>query len=145
MTVHHIACREQLSKLAVHVELASKLSAAIEAGHLTDIGALEQAMAYGDAGSKEMIALLTGPLAAKLQPADKVCTLNAYSTCQPLVSRQQCTPLLQGSKPIELLCVAPCSCGCWRYLQRPIQTTWMPPSRRTSCRHADFETETSAC
>lgn len=66
------AYREQLSKLAVHVEVASKLSTAIDAGHLTDIGALEQATVYGDAGSKELIALLTGPLAPKLQAADKV-------------------------------------------------------------------------
>ena len=64
--------REQLSKLAVHVELASRLSAAIESGCLTEIGALEQAVVYGDAGSKELIALLTGPLAAKLQASDKV-------------------------------------------------------------------------
>lgn len=64
--------REQLAKLAVHVEMASKLSACIDAGHLTDIGALEQALVYGDAGSKELIALLTGPQAAQLLPSSKV-------------------------------------------------------------------------
>ncbi len=69
--------REQLAKLAVHVEMASKLSAAIDAGHLTDIGALEQALVYGDAGSKELIALLTGPQAPHLLPSDKVGTLLA--------------------------------------------------------------------
>ena len=67
-----VVCREQLSKLAVHVEIASRLSAAIESGCLTEIGALEQAAVYGDAGSKELIALLTGPLAPKLQASDKV-------------------------------------------------------------------------
>ena len=64
--------REQLSKLAVHVEMASKLGAAIERGHLAEVGALEQALVYGDAGSKELIALLTGPHAPQLLPSDKV-------------------------------------------------------------------------
>jgi hypothetical protein len=36
------ACRDQLSKLAAHVEIASKLNTAIDAGALTELGKLEQ-------------------------------------------------------------------------------------------------------
>lgn len=52
-------CRDQLSKLAAHVEVASKLNSAIEAGALAELGKLEQDLVYGDATSKEVIAFLT--------------------------------------------------------------------------------------
>lgn len=85
-------CREQLSKLSVHVEVASRLSAAIDSRCLTEVGALEQAAAYGDAGSKEVIALLTGPLAPRLQAPDKVrAGIAAASTCSQACNQKSCT------------------------------------------------------
>jgi len=48
-----------LSKLAVHVNIASQLNAAVDAMRLAELSALEQALVFGEAGTKELIAHLT--------------------------------------------------------------------------------------
>ncbi|KAI3423806.1 hypothetical protein D9Q98_009643 [Chlorella vulgaris] len=69
--------RDQLSKLAAHVEVASKLNSAIEAGALAELGKLEQDLVYGDATSKEVIAFLTAH--QNIPASDKVRLLMCYS------------------------------------------------------------------
>ena len=51
--------RESLSKLAVHVNMASQLNTAVDSMKLADLSALEQALVFGEAGTKELIAFLT--------------------------------------------------------------------------------------
>ena len=51
--------RESLSKLAVHVNIASQLNAAVDSMRLTELSALEQSLVFGEAGTKELIAHLT--------------------------------------------------------------------------------------
>lgn len=70
--------REQLSRLAAHVELATALTKSVDEGHLTDLGKLEQDLVYGDATSKEVIALLSSP-ELTLRPEDRVRLLICYS------------------------------------------------------------------
>ena len=62
--------RDQLSRLGAHVELASRLNAAIEGNRLAELGKLEQDLVYGDATSKEVIAFLTAN--QSIPAADKV-------------------------------------------------------------------------
>lgn len=62
--------REQLSKLGAHVELATRLTASVDASRLTEFGKLEQDLVYGDATSKEVIALLSQ--SGSIPPAEKV-------------------------------------------------------------------------
>ena len=50
--------REQLARLAVHVEIASRINKATEERALTTLGKLEQDLVFGDATSKEVIAFL---------------------------------------------------------------------------------------
>ena len=50
--------REQLARLAVHVEIASRINKATEERALTTQGKLEQDLVFGDATSKEVIAFL---------------------------------------------------------------------------------------
>ncbi len=50
--------REQLARLAVHVEIASRINKAIEERALVALGKLEQDLVFGDATSKEVIAFL---------------------------------------------------------------------------------------
>ncbi|PSC68723.1 SM Sec1-family [Micractinium conductrix] len=69
--------RDQLSKLAAHVEIASRLNSAIDAHALTDVGKLEQDLVYGDCTSKEVIALLTAN--PHIPAVDKVRLLMCYS------------------------------------------------------------------
>lgn len=69
--------REQLTALNTHVELASKLNAAIDARDLVELGKLEQDLVYGDATSKEVVAFLTAH--PNLPPTDKVRLLLCYS------------------------------------------------------------------
>jgi len=54
------ARREQLGRLAVHVEIASRINKAIEERALVALGKLEQDLVFGDATSKEVIAFLAG-------------------------------------------------------------------------------------
>ncbi|KAK2079353.1 hypothetical protein QBZ16_003044 [Prototheca wickerhamii] len=64
--------REQLARLAAHVELATQLTRAVEEGSLTELGRLEQDLVFGDATSKERPE-------ARLAPADRVRLLMCYS------------------------------------------------------------------
>ena len=70
--------RDQLSRLSVHVEIASRLNALVESRRLLEVGKLEQDLVYGDATSKEVIALLSSASSA-LPPADKLRLLMCYS------------------------------------------------------------------
>lgn len=69
-------CREQLSRLNVHVELASRINKALEEKSLTDLGKLEQDLVFGDATSKEVISYLSSPAASNLPAEDKVSHLS---------------------------------------------------------------------
>ncbi len=51
--------RDELSRLAAHVELASRLARAVDARRLLDAGALEQAFGSGKGGSRQLIAALS--------------------------------------------------------------------------------------
>ena len=51
--------RDELSRLAAHVELASRLARAVDSRRLLDAGALEQAFGSGKGGSRELIAALS--------------------------------------------------------------------------------------
>lgn len=51
--------RDQLSKLSVHVEIASNLNTVIEEGRLAELGKLEQDVVFGDVSSKEVLAYYT--------------------------------------------------------------------------------------
>lgn len=69
--VWSLFCREQLSRLSVHVEIASKINKIIEAKDLTDVGKLEQDLVFGDATSKEIITYISAN--QKMSAEDKVC------------------------------------------------------------------------
>ena len=62
--------REQLSRLSVHVEIASKINQMIDAKDLTDLGKLEQDLVFGDATSKEIITYISTN--QKMSAEDKV-------------------------------------------------------------------------
>ena len=92
-----MSCREQLSRLNVHVELASRINRALEEKSLTDLGKLEQDLVFGDATSKEVISYLSSPAASNLPAEDKVSPFQlndpphrkrswteAYATCRLL-------------------------------------------------------------
>lgn len=66
----HLTRSDQLSKLAAHVEIASKLNGRIDGDALAQLGKLEQDLVYGDATSKEVIAFLTANQA--IPATDKV-------------------------------------------------------------------------
>lgn len=66
-------CREQLARLSVHVEIASKINTIIEAKDLTDLGKLEQDLVFGDATSKEIITYISTN--QKMSAEDKVCDI----------------------------------------------------------------------
>lgn len=69
--------RDQLTALATHVELASKLNTAIDSRSLVELGKLEQDLVYGDATSKEVVAFLAAHQG--LSSSDKVRLLLCYS------------------------------------------------------------------
>ena len=62
--------REQLARLAVHIELAGRINAALDARNLVDLGRLEQDLVFGDATSKEVINFLSNH--ASVPASDKV-------------------------------------------------------------------------
>eukprot|EP00249_Psilotum_nudum_P019849 c27445_g1_i3 orf=1768-3075(-) len=51
--------REQLDKLSLHIDIATKLNDKIKENVLSDIGNLEQDFVFGDASSKELINILS--------------------------------------------------------------------------------------
>lgn len=60
--------RDELSRLAAHVELASRLARAVDTRRLLDAGALEQAFGSGRGGSRELIAALSSNCSSPLLP-----------------------------------------------------------------------------
>lgn len=56
--------RDELSRLAAHVELASRLARAVDARRLLDAGALEQLFGTGKGGSRELIVALSSSSSA---------------------------------------------------------------------------------
>ncbi len=63
MSVHSsgetpLLCREQLARLSVHVEIASRINREIDDRALIVLGKLEQDLVFGDATSKEVIQFL---------------------------------------------------------------------------------------
>ena len=50
--------REELSKLALHVEIASSLNGRLITDKLKELGELEQKLVFGEATSKEIITLM---------------------------------------------------------------------------------------
>lgn len=73
--------REQLSRLSVHVEIASKINQIIDAKDLTDLGKLEQDLVFGDATSKEIITYISTN--QKMSAEDKVRLLMSYVITHP--------------------------------------------------------------
>lgn len=73
--------REQLARLSVHVEIASKINTIIEAKDLTDLGKLEQDLVFGDATSKEIITYISTN--QKMSAEDKVRLLMSYVITHP--------------------------------------------------------------
>ncbi|KAL4443933.1 hypothetical protein ABPG75_011670 [Micractinium tetrahymenae] len=98
--------RDQLSKLAAHVEIASKLNGRIDSDALAELGKLEQDLVYGDATSKEVIAFLTANQA--IPAADKVRLLMCYSAThlEKLdVTREQQWQKVARLTPEDMACV----------------------------------------
>jgi syntaxin-binding protein 1 len=86
--------RDQLSKLAAHVEIASRINASIDAASLAELGKLEQDLVYGDATSKEVIAFLTAHQG--IPAADKVNNYKACSEVLGFVCRPAASSFLLG-------------------------------------------------
>ena len=63
--------REQLARLSVHVEIASRLNRLLDERSLLDMGKLEQDLIFGDATSKEVVSFLG--VHRDLPASDKVC------------------------------------------------------------------------
>lgn len=98
--------RDQLSKLAAHVEIASKLNTRINDDALTELGKLEQDLVYGDATSKEVIAFLTAH--QSIPASDKVRLLMCYSAThlEKLdVTREQQWQKVARLTPEDMACV----------------------------------------
>lgn len=71
-------CREQLAKLSVHLEIASKIDKVIGDKGLVDLGKLEQDLVFGDATSKEIITYISTN--QKMSSEDKVWRHHCLST-----------------------------------------------------------------
>lgn len=52
--------RDQLSKLALHIEIATALNERVRRDKLDEIGSLEQDIVHGDANSKDIVSLVQG-------------------------------------------------------------------------------------
>eukprot|EP00899_Mesostigma_viride_P012721 jgi/Mesvir1/2144/Mv16665-RA.1 len=73
--------RNQLAKLGVHIDIASKLNSMVKEMGLDEIGSLEQDLVYGDATSKELISFFnTRP---SMAVDDKVRLLMIYAATHP--------------------------------------------------------------
>ena len=76
--------RESLSKLAVHVNIASQLNAAVDSMKLAELSALEQSLVFGEAGTKELIAYLTTAAGMTgCSPLDKLRLLFIFTCMHP--------------------------------------------------------------
>ena len=70
--------RDQLRKLALHIDMASSMIDRLKGEELEEVGKLEQELVYGDATSKELIKLLGSEGRAGMDSADKVRLLMCY-------------------------------------------------------------------
>jgi len=90
--------RDQLAKLNLHVEIATKLNNRISAEKLSAIGNLEQDLVFGDATSKELIALINGN--PEITSEDKVRLLMIYAATHP--EKLDATKRMQWMKLMRL-------------------------------------------
>ena len=74
--------RDKLTKLALHIDVASKLNTAVRERALKAAGEVEQDIVYGDATSKELIALLSMH-GEHLSKQDKLRVLMCYAATHP--------------------------------------------------------------
>ncbi|KAL6851495.1 hypothetical protein ACP4OV_020428 [Aristida adscensionis] len=72
---------DQIDKLTLHVEIAGKLNNIIKEQHLKDVGQLEQDLAFGDAGTKELINFLRTRLDVSRE--NKLRLLMIYAAINP--------------------------------------------------------------
>ncbi|KAL6653027.1 hypothetical protein ACP70R_011952 [Stipagrostis hirtigluma subsp. patula] len=72
---------DQIDKLTLHVEIAGKLNNIIREQHLKDVGQLEQDLAFGDAGTKELINFLRTRLDVSRE--NKLRLLMIYAAINP--------------------------------------------------------------
>ncbi|KAG2446991.1 hypothetical protein HYH02_008145 [Chlamydomonas schloesseri] len=74
--------REQLSRLALHIQLSSELKTATNARSLTEVGELEQDIVLGDKSSKDMLAYFAEH-GAQMDGYDKMRLLACYLATHP--------------------------------------------------------------
>jgi syntaxin-binding protein 1 len=74
--------RDQLQRLSLHIDIASKINEAVRARALKAAGEVEQDLVLGDATSKELIALL-GSHGEDLSSQDKLRVLLCYAATHP--------------------------------------------------------------
>uniref|UniRef100_A0A0A8Y197 SNARE-interacting protein KEULE n=1 Tax=Arundo donax TaxID=35708 RepID=A0A0A8Y197_ARUDO len=86
---------DQMDKLTLHVEIAGKLNDIIKEQHLKDVGQLEQDLAFGDAGTKELINFLRTRL--DLSRENKLRLLMIYAAINPEKFESE-----KGSKLMQL-------------------------------------------
>ncbi|KAK6918516.1 Sec1-like protein [Dillenia turbinata] len=72
---------EQVEKLSLHVEIASKINTLIGETRLRDLGQLEQDIVFGDAGTKELINFLRSRQDASVE--NKLRLLMIYASVNP--------------------------------------------------------------
>ncbi|MCO5559681.1 hypothetical protein L7F22_013282 [Adiantum nelumboides] len=73
--------REQIEKLSLHIDIATKLNAKIAELCLREVGTLEQELIFGDASSKELINILTTN--ENLTKENKLRLLMIYAASHP--------------------------------------------------------------
>lgn len=73
--------RDQIEKLSLHIDIATKLNAKIAELSLRELGTLEQELVFGDASSKELINILTSN--QNLTKENKLRLLMIYAASHP--------------------------------------------------------------
>ncbi|MCO5547266.1 hypothetical protein L7F22_000713 [Adiantum nelumboides] len=73
--------RDQIEKLSLHIDIATKLNAKIAELCLREVGSLEQELIFGDASSKELINILTTK--ENLTKENKLRLLMIYAASHP--------------------------------------------------------------
>lgn len=73
--------RDQIDKLSLHIDIATKVNDKIKEYGLSDIGSLEQDLVFGDVGSKELLNLLTTK--QDMTKENKIRLLMIYAASHP--------------------------------------------------------------
>lgn len=73
--------RDQIDKLSLHIDIATKVNEKITEYGLSDIGSLEQDLVFGDASSKELINILTAK--KDMTKENKIRLLMIYAASHP--------------------------------------------------------------